>query len=505
MPWENKSQTKAEGPTEGRQGFPWRLFVQFVLKQTLVMVAVFAIFAFGASWYFQQQSANVLSIEEALPIFTKTLVLLLLALIPIFIGVSIWMGRSILLPIGNLIQRARSRGRARLSLENSEGEEPGELSDLSQAIEDLRKDLTGTEERLSYDRAEVDALMRSISEAVLAIDRDGKALFYNSQLFLVFDRPDLSRKPFTISEIFRTPEVLNTYDRAIQENTAQTVPVTIFISNQEIARTFSLSVSPLRDPQSLEPYAAVGIFHDVTELKRAEQIRIDFVANVSHELRTPLTSIKGYADILRQDLKDSRMDAVEQYLEVITKNVARLMDLVNDLLEISSLEAGLDLEITNVNPEDLSLRAIEQLQNKARERGQSLSVEILTGQIHVDTKRVEQVVVNLVENAIKYCPRGSTIRIVWLETDTALELRVIDNGPGIGPEHRDRLFERFYRVDQHRSSETGGTGLGLAIVKHILQRHGGKVRVESELGKGTSFICEFPRSTATSLTSSPSP
>ena len=482
--------------------FPWRLFLQFVLKQTLVMVVVFVIFAAGATWYFRQQSANVLLVEDALPIFTKILVLLLIVLITSFLALSFWMGRSVLLPLDGLIQRARARGGRGREGDLSDSAEPGTFSDISRAIDDLEKDLEGTQERMSYGRAEVEALMTSISEAVLAIDRDGKALFYNSQLFLVFDRPDLSKKPFSISEMFRTLEVLNAYDRAIQENSAQTVPVTIIISNQELSRTFSLSVSPLRDPQSLEPYAAVGIFHDVTELKRAEQIRIDFVANVSHELRTPLTSIKGYADVLKEDLKSGQMGAVEQYLEVISKNVARLMDLVNDLLEISSLEAGMDLDITSVNPEDLSLRAIEQLQNKAKERGQTLSVEILTGQIHVDTKRVEQVLVNLVENAIKYCPRGSTIRVVWLETDTALELRVIDNGPGIGPEHRDRLFERFYRVDQHRSSETGGTGLGLAIVKHILQRHGGKVRVESELGKGTSFICEFPRSSTAGLTSS---
>jgi two-component system phosphate regulon sensor histidine kinase PhoR len=232
----------------------------------------------------------------------------------------------------------------------------------------------------------------------------------------------------------------------------------------------------------------------IAALKRAEKMRIDFVANVSHELRTPLTSIKGYTETLLQDLEEGRK-ADPEFLRIILKNSNRLLDLINDLLDLSAIESGADeLHPARLDLDEITHHALQGLQLSAENKKSTLKTEILTPRLQADPKRVEQVITNLVDNAIKYCPPGSTITIQWSKDpmDQAIILKVLDNGPGIPEKYLERLFERFYRVDKGRSRDSGGTGLGLSIVKHIMQRHDGTVTVESFIGSGTTFICRFP-------------
>jgi two-component system phosphate regulon sensor histidine kinase PhoR len=232
----------------------------------------------------------------------------------------------------------------------------------------------------------------------------------------------------------------------------------------------------------------------IAALKRAEKMRIDFVANVSHELRTPLTSIKGYTETLIQDLEEGRK-ADPEFLRIILKNSNRLLALINDLLDLSAIESGADeLHPARLDLDEITHHALQGLQLGAENKKSVLRTEILTPHVQADPKRVEQVITNLVDNAIKYCPPGSTITIQWSKdpVDKATVLRVLDNGPGIPEKYLERLFERFYRVDKGRSRDSGGTGLGLSIVKHIMQRHDGTVTVESTPGSGTTFICRFP-------------
>jgi two-component system phosphate regulon sensor histidine kinase PhoR len=237
----------------------------------------------------------------------------------------------------------------------------------------------------------------------------------------------------------------------------------------------------------------VGVFHDVTELKRAEQMRIEFVANVSHELRTPLTAIKGYADTLSADL-DAGKPSEKEFVRAIQRNSDRLMSLIHDLLDLSSLESGAEeLRTDLVNTAEISRKVIGQIEPTAKQKGQTISLDLKTANVLADPARLEQVLVNLLDNAVKYTPNGGSISVSWFRLNGGgVELWVSDTGPGISAEHHGRLFERFYRVDKARSRQLGGTGLGLAIVKHIMQRHGGSVRVESQVGKGAVFICTFP-------------
>jgi two-component system phosphate regulon sensor histidine kinase PhoR len=232
----------------------------------------------------------------------------------------------------------------------------------------------------------------------------------------------------------------------------------------------------------------------IIALKKAEKMRIEFVANVSHELRTPLTSIKGYAETLLQDLEEGRVPDPD-FLKIILKNSDRLLALINDLLDLSAIESGAD----ELHPAVLDLKEVTEhvvlhVETLAQKKQTKIVSEIYTPQVVADPKRLEQVLTNLIDNAIKYCPPNSEIRVKWNEEADFIVLRVSDNGPGIAEKYLDRLFERFYRLDKGRSREMGGTGLGLSIVKHVMQRHNGTVNAESNLGEGTTFVCRFPKS-----------
>jgi two-component system phosphate regulon sensor histidine kinase PhoR len=250
----------------------------------------------------------------------------------------------------------------------------------------------------------------------------------------------------------------------------------------------------MRKGRLREVYGVIGVFYDITDIKKAEQIRIEFVGNASHELRTPLTTVKGYLETLREDFKAGNLKQVPDFLEIIGRNVDRLIELVNDLLSLSSLEHSSQLRLEPVSPLAVSELVVRELARAAAEKNQVIRIHGEMPPFQADARKVEQVLMNLVGNAIKYIPEGKTIQIRWEKgpRNEAI-LRVIDNGPGIPQEHHSRLFERFYRIDKGRSRDAGGTGLGLAIVKHIMQSHGGTVSVKSQLGQGSEFICVFPQ------------
>jgi len=442
-------------------------------------------------------------LNRTLRVLDTSLALLLFSMALALIGFAVWSGRSLAFPIGRLLHKAQrvaahsENPEASVSGENDTmREEPfGELSELESSLDDIGRELELKAESLSRERDEQATLMGAISDAILAVDSDGAPLFFNSRFAVLFGgTAALQGEKARLWEIFRDPEILEAFRATLKDGTRRLVN-TIEIEQQTGLNFYSLSVSPLRrSTAGYEVYGAVGIFHDVSELKRAEQIRIDFVANVSHELRTPLTAIKGYTDTLTEDLKLGR-PASPEFVEVIQRNTERLMSLINDLLDLSSLESNVDeLQRTLVETKEISERVMRQLHGAIEAKGQRVSLEANAVAVYADPRRLEQVIVNLVDNASKYTPRGGSIKLRW-QTDPAGKntlLKVIDTGPGIPTEHHARLFERFYRVDKARSRELGGTGLGLAIVKHILQRHGGNVRVESAVGQGSTFICEFP-------------
>ncbi len=338
------------------------------------------------------------------------------------------------------------------------------------------------------DRGEQAALMSAISDPLLAVDIHNAPLFYNSKFNLLVDDKEIGKR--RLWKVIVDHEVVQGYQAALSEGRSTSIKAVQFHTATG-TMFFLVTISPLRRSNG-KIYGALGVFHDVTELKQAEQMRIDFVANVSHELRTPLTSIKGYTDTLMEDFVAGR-PMEEKFIHAIARNTSRLMNLVEDLLDLSSLEAGSVLQKIELETEDITNRIVRQLQSSSGGKKHTVVFQIDSSVVFADPRRLEQVLVNLLDNAFKYTPPGGQITIKWsAPNQDSVELRISDKGPGIPLEHQARLFERFYRVDKARSRESGGTGLGLAIVKHIMQRHGGSVWIESTPGGGATFVCQFP-------------
>ena len=372
-----------------------------------------------------------------------------------------------------------------------------EDEDWDHLITQAKADLEHKAEQMERDRGELSTLMGALSDGILAVDLEGAPLFFNSRFAVLFmassgEAASSGRTPPRLQDLFDDSELLLAYARALSGEHPTPTPIRRHSEGGVPDRYFSVSVAPLKR-EGGQVYGAVGVFHDISELKQAEQIRIDFVANVSHELRTPLTSIKGYTDTLLEDAKSARWESFPRFLGVISRNVDRLMSLIQDLLDLSWLESGGELQFSEIEIRELTQRVVGQLESLRIAKGHEIDVQVGVSTLHGDARRVEQVLVNLLENAIKYVPAGGgKISVRWEAEEQKVLLRIKDNGPGIPPAHQARLFERFYRVDKARSRELGGTGLGLAIVKHILQAHGGSVNAHSEVGAGSEFVCEFP-------------
>lgn len=237
------------------------------------------------------------------------------------------------------------------------------------------------------------------------------------------------------------------------------------------------------------------VFHDITELKKLEQIRKDFVANVSHELKTPVTSIKGFSETLLDGAMNNK-ETLEAFLSIILKESDRLQTLIQDLLDLSKIEQqGFQLAIQELNLHTILEEVITLLNGKAQAK--NIRLELISKQQQVivkgDVDRLKQVFINLIANAITYTPPEGDVKVILLEHGKNVRIHVKDSGVGIKKEEIPRIFERFYRVDRARSRNSGGTGLGLAIVKHLIEAHHGQISVRSELGEGSEFIIELKK------------
>lgn len=442
-----------------------------------------------------RQAIPLSRLKHTLRVFDLSLGAFLVAIACVLIFFSMWFGRKLLFPMGKLILKASGQTSENLPDEAFATDQPGEWTELESTFDRIQADLKLKTDALSQEREELKTLMSALSDAILAVDQNGNPLFFNSRFMLLFGGVDFSRNRLKLGEIFRAPEILDSFQLALSQGLVKEVQASLHTLNNPLPHYYSIAVAPLRKTEAGPIYGAIGIFHDVTDLKRAEKIRIEFVANVSHELRTPLTAIKGYADTLREDLRQGKLDLAEKFTDIINRNVDRLKHLVEDLLDLSSLESedsNRQLSKTSMDVKELTSRVLSQLESRWKAKSQTIRTLFEAPTVKGDPARVEQVLVNLLENAIKYTPLQGTIDVQWQSIREGVELHVIDNGPGIPLEHQSRLFERFYRVDQARSRELGGTGLGLSIVKHIMQAHGGSATVLSDMEKGSDFICHFP-------------
>ncbi len=300
-------------------------------------------------------------------------------------------------------------------------------------------------------------------------------------------QPLVGERPLSL---IRSTELHEAVLAACERGTASSMEVTV---DAPRPRILSVQVVPLQGA-----FGSAAVFRDVTELRKLESMRKDFVSNVSHELRTPLAAIRGYAETLKEGaLADP--EHAPRMVDVILRQSERLSALVADLLELSRLESGgIVPERTRVPLADTVARVMEVVGPRAQDKQQSVTVDLSPALVALgDPRAVEQILLNLVDNAVKYTPERGSVRVegrllVKESGGGQCQITVADSGPGIEARHLPRVFERFYRIDKGRSRDTGGTGLGLAIVKHLAASMDGEVKVESEPGKGSRFILLLP-------------
>ena len=344
--------------------------------------------------------------------------------------------------------------------------------------------------RLTGEKAQLEAVLFAMAEGVMVTDAGGRIIHFNPAFtrLLGADTWCLNKRPI---EVFRNAELQAAVDATLATVTPGEPVTGVNLTLTRYERTFQVNLMTVRTDHTY--HGTVAVFHDVTELRRLEQVRRDFVANVSHELRTPLTSIKGYTETLLEGAVED-VSLATKFITSIQSHSARLEALVADLLQLSRIESGrLDVQFCACSLEVIVQRVLASLEDRLQGKRLSLTCTYLKAPpVRADEKLMELVLFNLIDNAIKYTPEGGAVTIRVLPKQDQVELTVTDTGVGIPSEALPRIFERFFRVDRVRSREQGGTGLGLSIVKHTMDLLGGRVWVESKLGFGAAFSISLP-------------
>lgn len=360
-----------------------------------------------------------------------------------------------------------------------------EFGNLAQVMNAMASRIQEQLHNLATERNRLDAILRGMGEGLMVTDAQGAVMLVNPAFCALFDvREEVIGRP--LIDITRHPTLHESFKLVLQNRAERHEEITLSLGEDKTILTHWV---PLLDGEELR--GIVAVFHDISDLKRLEKIRKDFVANVSHELRTPVTVIKGYAETLLGGLMVEDPDRAERFVTIILNHSERLATLIGDLLTLSEMESGeFSLQLHPVPLAATIRHAAGLVELKAGEKGIVLDISVPddTPAVLADQGRLEQVFINLLDNAVKYTPGSGRVTVAVTDGEGAVTVRVSDTGPGIPPQSLPRIFERFYRVDTARSRDQGGTGLGLSIVKHIVQLHGGSISVESTPGKGSSFI-----------------
>ena len=335
-------------------------------------------------------------------------------------------------------------------------------------------------------------ILRAMQDGLLVVDKSLRVTLVNQAFGKLFGLPEISSGT-PLLDVVRDATVDRLIAETLRTGKAMQSELILADSKTNSERDVEVSAVPINDDADLTT-GAVVLFHDITQLKQADKVRRDFVANVSHELRTPLSILRGYIETLLDNPQTSDKE-LSRILRVMERHSKRLGLLVDDLLTLAHLESrSAGLQFSDVQLAELFQSVIRDWEKKLAEKQLKVVVDLSPDArtIRADETRLHEVLYNLLDNALKYSRENGEIRLRAVQRGPEIVLSVTDNGIGISKDDLPRIFERFYRADKARSRELGGTGLGLAIVKHIAQLHGGRVEAESELGKGTTIRVVLP-------------
>ena len=358
-----------------------------------------------------------------------------------------------------------------------------ELADLADAVGGMVAQLGQTIHTLTDERNRSAAILGSMVEGVAVVGGDERILYCNQAFEQILELPQGSSQGKKLVEGLRQADLVTAVRQVLPGGDEVTGEVEVGTVRR---RSFSVTAAPVR---AAEASSAVLVLHDITELRRLERVRRDFVANVSHEFKTPLTAIQGFAETLLGGALDDKANR-KRFVEIIREHARRLARLTDDLLKLSRIEAGrLDLESRPVSVAGLVNGCVETARLNAESRGLRIAVELPEGlpPVRGDAVQLDEVLQNLIDNALQYTPSGGRIDVTAYSNGHEVIFTVADTGIGIQESDLERIFERFYRVDAARSREAGGTGLGLSIARHIVDAHGGRIWVESAVGQGSRF------------------
>jgi signal transduction histidine kinase len=423
-------------------------------------------------------SSSLVQVDEAVGRARKAMLAAALLALAIGSALAFLAGRTIVQPLNSLVGATRAIATGSLPRFPRSG--IPDIDGLVQSVRQMHRQLEDRFTELQNEQTASAALVESMLEGVIAADGRGRITTANAAARRLLGYEVQEPLP-ALQALFRSKAAREVVDLVLAGEAVQDRQLELD------DRVVLVNARPLGND------GAVLVLHDLTELRRLETVRRDFVANVSHELKTPLTSISGYAETLLTDAPDG--ETTRHFLGIIVSNARRMQRLVDDLLDLSRIESGR----WTPRPEPVDVvAAIREVWAGLADRGAAQAVTFSTDVapgaevVEADPEAVRQVMTNLVDNSLRYVGRGGTITVHGRVVDDGVEVSVADNGIGIAAEHLPRIFERFYRADPSRSREEGGTGLGLAIVKHMVEAHGGRVTAESEIGRGTTVRAWFP-------------
>ncbi|OFZ29041.1 MAG: hypothetical protein A2622_13185 [Bdellovibrionales bacterium RIFCSPHIGHO2_01_FULL_40_29] len=359
-----------------------------------------------------------------------------------------------------------------------------DFADLERAALSLRKKYLRLRRQSQEERKGYETVFSGLKEAIVTVDQNLKIISFNSSFLNTFNwAPTKNQSSYFLQDVVRDPAIIATFKKTFEMAEMQKNEIDYL----------QLFVTPL--PSRLENETwCLGVFYDLSEIKKTEKIKIDFVANASHELRTPLTVIKGYSQLLLKKIANQ-----PEYLELvkpIVESSESMSELMDDLLSLSKLDQGSYLQREKLATAPVTDEVLREIEGLLRMKGKSVVVHNQAETLFANSDAIRQILRNLLVNAIRYTGEGSgdssQIEIHWQKKEKMTWLRVKDFGPGISKDQQDRVFERFYRIDKGRGRDQGGSGLGLALVKHHVLNHHGRIWLNPEVQQGAEFICEFP-------------